>query len=113
MAESRHRSHAPQADDAETNTSSRFFTLTRLASRSPSLLRPSATCINNLRAPLPVISATSLSSSRSYMDMVGLEGSLGEASVRYKRPEFAHKFRAFAGPGYTSVKPVLIGGQSS
>ena len=45
--------------------------------------------------------------------MVGLEGSLGEASVRYKRPEFADEFRVFAGLGYTSVKPVLVGGQSS
>ena len=69
--------------------------------------------MSNLRAPLPVISATSLSSSRSYMDMVEPEGSLGEASVRYKRPELAHEFRAFAGLGYTSVKPVLVGGQSS
>ena len=69
--------------------------------------------MSNLRAPLPVISATSLSSSRSYMDMVEPEGSLGEASVRYKRPEFAHEFRGFAGLGYTSVKPVLAGGQLS
>jgi len=47
------------------------------------------------------------------MDMVKPEGSFGELSVRYKRPEFAHKFRAFAGLSYTSVKPVLAGGQSS
>ena len=45
--------------------------------------------------------------------MVEPEGSLGEASVRYKRPELAHEFRAFAGLGYTSVKPVHVGGQSS
>src|SRR2546428_11154212 len=113
MAASRDRSQAPQAEDAETNTSAPVFSLTRLASRGPSLLRPSGNCINNLRAPLPVISATSLSSSRSYMDMRGLEGSLREASGRYKRPEFAHEFRAFAGLGYTSVNPVLIGGARS
>jgi len=47
------------------------------------------------------------------MDMVKPEGSLGEASVRYKRPEFAHKFQTFARPSYTSVKPVLGGGQLS
>src|SRR3989442_11593845 len=110
-AASKDRSQAPQAEDAETNTSAPVFSLMRLASRGPSFLSPSGSCISNLRAPLPVISATSLSSSRSYMDMVGPEGSLGEASVRYKRPEFAHKSRAFAGLGYTSVKPVLTGGQ--
>ena len=42
--------------------------------------------------------------------MVEPEGRFGEASVRYKRPEPAREFRAFAGPGYTSVKPVLAGG---
>jgi hypothetical protein len=47
------------------------------------------------------------------MDIVEPEGSLGEPSVRYKRPEFAHEFRIFAGLGYTSVKPVLAGGQFS
>ena len=45
--------------------------------------------------------------------MIEPEGSFGEASVRYKRPKFAHEFRGFAGLGYTSVKPVLTGGQSS
>jgi len=45
------------------------------------------------------------------MDMVEPEGSLGEASVRYKCPEFAHKFQAFEGLSYTSVKPVLEAGQ--
>jgi hypothetical protein len=43
--------------------------------------------------------------------MVQPEGSLWEASVQYKRPEFAHKFHKFAGPSYTNVKPVLAGGQ--
>jgi hypothetical protein len=47
------------------------------------------------------------------MDMGKPEGSLGEDSVRYKRPEFVHKFHALVGLGYTSVKPVLAGGQSS
>src|SRR2546422_6132946 len=112
-AASRDRSQAPQAEVAETNTSAPVFSRTRLASRGPSLLSPSGSWISNLRAPLPVISATSLSSSRSYMDMLKPEGSLGGASVRYKRPEFAHKFQTFAGPSYTSVKPVFIGGRLS
>jgi len=47
------------------------------------------------------------------MDMGKPEGSDGGASVRYKRPEFARKFHALVGLGYTSVKPVLAGGQSS
>src|SRR6266704_5670088 len=112
-AASRDRSQAPQAEEAETKTSARVFSRTRLASRGPSFLSPSGSCMSNLRTPLPVISATSLSSSRSYIDMVEPEGRFGEASVRYKRQEFAHKFRAFAGLSYTSVKPVLAGGQSS
>src|SRR3989441_9244930 len=111
-AASRDRSQAPQAEDAETKTSAPVFSRTRLASLGPSLLSPSGSCMSNLRAPLPVISATSLSSSRSYMDMAKPEGSLGEASVRYKCPEFAHEFRVLAGLGYTSVKPVLIVGRS-
>src|SRR6266581_6633333 len=99
-AASSDRSQAPQAEDAETNTSAPVLSRTRLASRGPSLLSPSGSCISNLRAPLPVISSTSLFSSRSYMDMAKPEGSLGEASVRYKRPEFAHKFQTFARLGY-------------
>ncbi|HVH16353.1 MAG TPA: hypothetical protein VNA15_11645, partial [Candidatus Angelobacter sp.] len=74
---------------------------------------PSGSWMSNLRAPLLVISATSLSSSRSYMDMVEPEGSLAEGSVRYKRPEFAPESRRLTGLGYTSVKPVLAGGKSS
>src|SRR3989442_15436548 len=112
-AASRDRSQAPQAEDAETNTSAPVLSRTRLASRGPSLLSPSGSRISNLRAPLPVISSTSLFSSRSYMDMVEPEGSFGKASVRYKRPEPAHESRVFVGPSYTSVKPVLTGGQSS
>src|SRR2546428_11766027 len=110
-AASRDRSQAPQAEDAETNTSAPVLSRTRLASRGPSLLSPSGSCISNLRAPLPVISATSLSSSRSYMDIAKPEGSLGEASARYKRLEPAHEFRVFVGPSYTSVKSVLTGGR--
>src|SRR3989442_15843012 len=112
-AASRDKSQAPQGEVAETNTCGPVFAGTRLAGGGPSLLSPWGSWINNLRAPLPVISGTSLSSSRSYMDMLKPEGSLGGASVRYKRPEFAHKFQTFAGPSYTSVKPVFIGGQLS
>src|SRR2546427_10840228 len=108
MAASRDRSQAPQAEDAETNTSAPVFSLTRLASRGPSLFRPSGNCINNLRAPLPGISATSPSSSRSYMDLGGLEASLGEASGCHKRPEFDHGFLAFWGLGYTGFKTCLF-----
>src|SRR6266699_783605 len=112
-AASRDRSQAPQAEDAETNTSAPVLSRTRLAIRGPSFFSPSGSWMSNLRAPLPVISATSLSSSRSYMDMVEPEGSLGEASVRYKRPECAHEFRVSACLGYTSVQHVLPCGRSS
>jgi len=47
------------------------------------------------------------------MDMVEPEGSLGEASVRYKRPEFAREFHVLLIVGYTNVKPSFTGGQSS
>jgi len=45
------------------------------------------------------------------MDILKPEGSFGEASVRYKRPEFAHEFHVLTIVGYTNVKPVLEGGQ--
>src|SRR5437899_12976479 len=106
-AASRDRSQAPQAEDAETNTSAPVFSRTRLASRGPSLLSPSGSCMSNLRAPLPVISATSLSSSRSYMDMVKPGGSFGELSVRSTHLEFSHKFCDFMELRYTCVMPVL------
>src|SRR5438552_19204366 len=112
-AASRDRSQAPQAEEADTNTSAPVLSRTRLASRGPSFFSPSGSCMSNLRAPLPVISATSLSSSRSYMDIAKPEGIPDEDSVRYKRPEFAHEFRDFAGLSYTSVKPDHTRCQSS
>src|SRR2546427_13256741 len=102
-AASSDRSQAPHAEDAETNTSAPVFSRTRLASRGPLFLSPSGSCMSNLRAPLPVISATSLSSSSSYMDMVKLVGGLGGAYVRYQRTEFVRELRAFTGKGSTRV----------
>src|SRR5207249_9258198 len=109
-AASRERSHAPHAGDAETKTSAPVLSRMRLARRGPSFLSPSGSCISNLRAPLPVISATSLSSSRSYMDNTNLPlGKNREASVRYKRPR--SESQVPSGLGYTSVKLGALDGR--
>ena len=67
--------------------------------------------MSNLRAPLPVISAMSLSSSRSYMDNANLPlWKHREASVRYKRPE--SESRILARPVTRLLRLVLWTGEA-